>query len=137
MTNVFTYGSLMFPEVWQRVVLGKYDSSVGSVHGFRRVGVRDKEHPALIIAKDAPALSGRIYFDVSDTDLARLDQFETHRYARVSVAVTVSQKPIVADAYLALNHDELTDEDWDVEAFVKRGLGKFLAGYVAAHAPTE
>ncbi len=135
MASVFTYGSLMFPDVWQRVVLGDYQSSIGTIHGFRRVGVKGGEYPALIIWKDAPRLAGRVYFDVSDADIARLDHFETTRYARVSVAVTVNESATVADAYLALNHSELTDQDWDPNAFERNGLERFLKTYVAQHAP--
>jgi gamma-glutamylcyclotransferase (GGCT)/AIG2-like uncharacterized protein YtfP len=134
MKNIFTYGSLMFPVVWQRVVRGEYRSELGTIHGFRRVAVREKEHPALIIAKGAPQVEGRVYFDVSDEDIARLDHFETHRYARVGVVVAIDGKPVVADAYLALNHEELTDNDWDVARFEREGLPRFLEGYVKVHA---
>ncbi len=137
MTNLFTYGSLMFPDVWKRVVKNDYRSALCTIHGFRRLAVRDKEHPALVIAKGGAPIEGRAYFDVSEEDIARLDQFETHRYARVSVAVTIDGKAIVADAYLALNHDELTSEDWDVAKFEREGLPKFMAGYVTKHAPTR
>jgi gamma-glutamylcyclotransferase (GGCT)/AIG2-like uncharacterized protein YtfP len=135
MKNIFTYGSLMFPVVWQRVVRGTYRSELATIHGFRRVLVRDKEHPALVIAGGASPLEGRVYFDVSNEDITRLDHFETHRYARVSVAAMIDGKPLVADAYLALNHDELTDLDWDVAKFEREGLPRFLEGYVKAHAP--
>jgi gamma-glutamylcyclotransferase (GGCT)/AIG2-like uncharacterized protein YtfP len=135
MAHVFTYGSLMFREVWKRVVKNDYRSTLGTIHGFRRVRVRGKEHPALVIAKGGAPIEGRIYFDVLDDDLSRLDQFETHRYARVSIAATIDATPTVADAYLALNHDELTNEDWDVAKFEREGLPKFIAGYVARHAP--
>jgi gamma-glutamylcyclotransferase (GGCT)/AIG2-like uncharacterized protein YtfP len=136
MANLFTYGSLMFPIVWNRVVQHEYRSALATIHGFRRVAVRDKEHPALIIAKGAAAIEGRVYFDVSKDDIARLDRFETQRYARVGVAVTLAAMPIVADAYLALNHDELTDHDWNVLKFEREGLPRFMAGYVAKHAPS-
>ncbi len=135
MANLFTYGSLMFPLVWHRVVRNEYPSALGTIHGFRRVAVRDKEHPALIIAKGGAPIEGRVYFDVSDEDIERLDQFETHRYARVGVAVTIDDKPVIADAYLALNHEELSDVDWDVAKFEREGLPRFMESYVAKHAP--
>jgi gamma-glutamylcyclotransferase (GGCT)/AIG2-like uncharacterized protein YtfP len=135
MANLFTYGSLMFPIVWKRVVQHEYRSALGTIHGFRRVAVRDKEHPALIIAKGGAPIEGRVYFDVSDEDIARLDQFETHRYKRVGVAVTIDGEAMVADAYLALNHEELTDVDWDVVTFEREGLPRFMESYVQRHAP--
>ncbi len=125
----------MFPLVWQRVVAGEYRSAIASVHGFRRVAVRNKEHPALIICKGANPLQGRVYLDVSDDDIARLDEFETSRYARVSVVVDCDDAPVTAFAYLALNLSELTNDDWDVAQFERQGLERFMSTYVAQHAP--
>jgi gamma-glutamylcyclotransferase (GGCT)/AIG2-like uncharacterized protein YtfP len=137
MKNVFTYGSLMFQPVWERVVIGRYKSSEATIHGFRRLAVIGKEHPGLVIAKGAVPMLGRVYFDVSDVDLARLDQFETERYLRLTVAATIDGDAFAAETYMALNLDELSDTDWDVERFEHVGLPKFLATYVAAHAPPK
>jgi gamma-glutamylcyclotransferase (GGCT)/AIG2-like uncharacterized protein YtfP len=138
MKHIFTYGSLMFPPVWNRVVTGDYASQTASIHGFRRLAVRDKEHPALVIARGAAPITGRVYLDVSNFDIERLDRFETSRYARVTVAVTLNDddaETIAADAYLALNLSELTDHDWDVARFEREGLPQFMSNYVALHAP--
>ncbi len=133
--NVFTYGSLMFRSVWARVVRGDYRSTDATIHGFRRVRVRDAQHPALIIAANAPRIAGRLYFDVSADDVARLDHFETKDYARVAIAVTVADQVVSAQAYLALNVDSLTNDDWSVTEFEQHGLPIFNATYVVANAP--
>jgi gamma-glutamylcyclotransferase (GGCT)/AIG2-like uncharacterized protein YtfP len=138
MKHIFTYGSLMFPPVWNRVVTGDYASQTASIHGFRRLAVRDKEHPALVIARGAAPIIGRVYLDVSNFDIERLDRFETNRYARVTVAVTLNDddaETTAADAYLALNLSELTDHEWDVARFEREGLPQFMSNYVALHAP--
>lgn len=135
--HVFTYGSLMFPEVWGRVVRGKYDSSEATIHGFRRVRVLAREHPALIIAPRAAPLTGRLYMDVNPQDLARLDHFETSSYARVAVAVTVGGIAVAAHAYLALDVDSLLDAEWNVSDFEERGLPVFLATYAVENAPKD
>jgi gamma-glutamylcyclotransferase (GGCT)/AIG2-like uncharacterized protein YtfP len=137
MKNVFTYGSLMFAPVWQRVVIGQYESTPATIHGFRRLAVIGKEHPGLVIAKGAPPMLGRVYYDVSEEDLARLDQFETDRYLRLTVAATVEDDAFAAEAYLSLNLNELSDIDWDPERFEREGLPKFLDTYVAKHAPPK
>lgn len=137
MKHVFTYGSLMFAPVWGRVVIGQYESSPATIHGFRRFSVIGKEHPGLVIQKGAPPMLGRVYFNVSDEDIARLDQFETERYLRVSVAVTIEEDAFAAETYMALNLDELSDTDWDVSHFEREGLPKFLTTYVAQHAPPK
>ena len=78
----------------------------------------------------AAPLTGVIYFDVgSDDGLARLDHFETSNYARVLIAATVNGDVIAAEAYLALNVEDLIDRDWDVAHFEQTGLSRFLAGY--------
>lgn len=134
--NVFTYGSLMFPAVWQRVVRNEYRSSLATIHGFKRVRVRDREHPALIVSPRAQSLPGRVYFDVEAPDLARLDYFETS-YARVAVAATVDGVAISAQAYLALAFDSLGEEEWDVAEFERHGLPIFLATYAVQNAPND
>jgi gamma-glutamylcyclotransferase (GGCT)/AIG2-like uncharacterized protein YtfP len=136
--HVFTYGTLMFPPVWNRVVTGDYESGEATIHGFRRLQVRGKEHPGLVISRGAPTLIGRIYFNVSRFDIERLDHFETQRYARVTVAATLSDETaetVLAEAYLALNLSELTDQNWDVQRFEREGLPKFMDSYVSVHAP--
>lgn len=137
MQHVFTYGSLMFEPVWRRVVLGHYQSEVASIRGFRRLSVREKEHPALVVSRGGDQIVGRVYFDVRQSDIERLDAFETERYARVTITATAvrDHRLILAQAYLALNVDELTNKDWDVSRFEREGLPRFMVGYVAQHAP--
>lgn len=128
--NVFTYGSLMYPVVWQQVVRGRYRSSTATIHGFRRVCVRNETYPALIISSGAETVEGRVHFDVSATDIARLDHFETDSYQRVTIAVTIESRALIAEAYLALNLSSLSEEAWSETAFEQRGLPLFLATYV-------
>lgn len=135
--NVFTYGSLMFPVVWARVVRGDYRSGEATIHGFRRVQVRDRQHPALVVAARAAPILGRLYYDVSAEDVARLDQFETSNYARVTVAVTIAGRATSAQSYLALNVDSLLNEDWSAADFERYGLPIFNATYVVENAPPE
>ena len=133
--NVFTYGSLMFASVWARVVRGDYRSTEATVHGFRRVCVRGRHHPALIISANAAPVAGRLYFDVSAEDIARLDHFESSQYARLAIAVTVAGHAVSAQSYLALNVDSLLSEDWSLTEFEQHGLPIFNATYVVENAP--
>lgn len=133
--NVFTYGSLMFPSVWARVVRGDYRATAATIHGFRRVAVHDAQHPALIISANAATMLGRLYYDVRDEDIARLDHFETTNYARITIAATVGGRAVTAECYLALNMDSLSNEDWSVTEFERLGLPIFEATYVVENAP--
>ncbi len=135
--SVFTYGSLMFPVVWDRVVHGDYRSSEASCHGFQRVRIRGEQYPALIVNPNARRLTGRIYFDVSANDIARLDHFETSDYARVSIAVIVADNAFAADAYLTLKAEALELQAWSPEIFERDGLSSFLATYAVTNTPSK
>ena len=125
----------MFPVVWDRVIKGAYSSSEATCHGFQRLRIRGEQYPALIVNPNARLLTGRIYFDVSASDVARLDHFETSEYARVSIAAVVAGKALVADAYLTLKPESLDREEWSPEFFEQKGLESFLATYAATNNP--
>ncbi len=135
--NVFTYGSLMFPVVWDRVVQGRYRSSEATIHGFQRLRIRGEQYPALVVNSNASPLTGRVYFDVSASDIARLDHFETSDYARVAIAVKVAGQALAADAYLTLKPEALEPVKWSPEIFERDGLKSFLTTYAATNAPPK
>jgi len=135
--NVFAYGSLMFPAVWNRVVQGDYRISAATIHGFQRLRIRGEQYPALIVNPDAGLLTGRVYFDVLANDIARLDHFETSDYARVSIVVTVADEALAADAYFTLKPEVLERLEWSPEIFESDGMEPFLATYAATNAPPK
>jgi Gamma-glutamyl cyclotransferase, AIG2-like len=73
MNNVFTYGSLMFAPVWQKIVCGRYESVPASAPGLARYRVQSEPYPGAILSADGRT-DGRVYFGVSANDCARLDQ---------------------------------------------------------------
>ncbi len=127
----------MFPVVWDRVVQGRYRSGEATIHGFQRLQIRGEQYPALIVSPNAGLITGRVYYDVSESDIARLDHFETSDYARVSIAVTVGSNAIAADAYLTLKPATLEPLEWRPEIFEREGIESFLATYAAANAPPK
>lgn len=131
--NVFTYGSLMYSPVWQRVVSGSYQSSDATIRGFRRLCVRDEAYPVLVVANSTTPISGRLYHEVSAADVERLDAFETDAYVRVAIAVSANGGAGVAHAYMGRHCKEIVDIDWSPEIFEQTGIRSFLASYVRAH----
>ena len=135
--NLFTYGSLMYPQVWQRVVRGSYTSSEAKIHGFRRLRLRDELYPVLVVAKGAPPLLGRIYYQVSATDVKRLDDFETNAYVRVTISATVNGIAIPAHGYAGRHSAEVINQDWDPANFEQFGMRRFLDTYTHLQAPKD
>ncbi len=133
MKHVFTYGSLMFDEIWQCVVRGRYHSEPLELRGFVRKKVRAESYPALVKSdREEDKVRGRLYFAVNCADLQRLDHFEGAQYKRVSVqAATTFGSASTVECYLwrARYRSLLSRQDWDGEDFRRRGLQQFRRKY--------
>ena len=124
--HVFTYGSLMFAPVWQRVVSGRYRSKPCELRGYRRFAIVGETYPGMVEAMP-DRVSGVLYCDVSDGDVQALDDFEGLDYQRRSVMVTTSDgTSMPAQTYVYLLPQRLATYDWDPAAFP---LERFMATY--------
>jgi gamma-glutamylcyclotransferase (GGCT)/AIG2-like uncharacterized protein YtfP len=125
--HVFTYGSLMFPEVWHRVVKGQYRSAPATAPGHARFAVLGETYPGMVV-QTGSSVPGVVYFDVEADDIAALDVFEGNAYQRdrITVQMDGDDTPIAADTYLFLPSLQLSNLPWQPEAF---GLRQFLASY--------
>jgi gamma-glutamylcyclotransferase (GGCT)/AIG2-like uncharacterized protein YtfP len=131
-SNVFTYGSLMFAPVWERVVRGTYRSAAATLSQHRRFALADETYPGMI-AQPGADVTGVVYFDVDPADLLALDRFEGEEYRRICVPVQplatggVSVAPtVMAETYLFEAVHRLSALPWEPEAFA---LQRFLDSY--------
>ena len=126
--NVFTYGSLMYPQVWDRVVRGRYRGAAARLAGYRRHALVGADYPGAV-AEPGAQIPGRVYFDVAAHDLARLDAFEAAEYVRdeVDVEVDTDAGPVRvrAQVYVYLVASRLAPQDWDVDRFEREHLADF------------
>ncbi len=127
MANVFTYGSLMFPQVWEAVVADRYRSAPAELYGFRRYGVRGAPYPVITPGEAGDRLEGVLYYGVNPGDLTRLDKFEGAYYQRQTLDVLVDGEPVPAQVYeLRPRYYHIAaPEPWDVEHFRRVGLARF------------
>ena len=97
MKHVFTYGSLMFPEVWCHIVSQEYIAHESTIVGYERRGVVGEHYPALVAANPKAIhdeVRGRLYLNVSAKDLEALDRFEGEQYQRLTLPVKVAATPV-------------------------------------------
>jgi gamma-glutamylcyclotransferase (GGCT)/AIG2-like uncharacterized protein YtfP len=130
--HIFTYGSLMFEDVWKRVVLGNYENYTGTLFGYRRRCLSEESYPVAFEGSPHERIWGRIYLNVNNEDLARLDVFEGSQYERKSENVELDDgKSINADVYILKTkyYDKIVDTPWDVEWFEHIGMAQFLEKY--------
>jgi gamma-glutamylcyclotransferase (GGCT)/AIG2-like uncharacterized protein YtfP len=128
--HVFTYGTLMFPEVWRAVVGRQFESVEGRAAGYAIFRVRDAVFPGIVAADEGSHVSGVVYLDVALPSVQRLDAFEDVFYERRSIFVDCNDgRRLQAEAYVVpeANRHVLTDEPWDRERFVASGgLRQFI-----------
>lgn len=131
-THVFTYGSLMYGPVWQRVVTGAYRQFAGRIRGYERRRISGETYPALIRARPESTVRGILYLDVSASDLKALDYFEDEgkTYARIRVPVELEDGgTLEAWTYLYLYPQRVEPAPWLPEHFEQGDLQRFLNTY--------
>lgn len=131
--HLFTYGSLMFPAVWQRVVRGTYRSHRAVLPGYLRRAVKGATYPVVYPASTTSEVEGVLYYQVTADDLKRLDRFEGDYYQRRGESVRLSDGQLInAEVYVLKEafHSIASDQDWDQKQFEREGLSSFLSSYL-------
>lgn len=135
MKHVFTYGSLMFPEVWRCIVTQEYVSQEATILGYERRGVVGEHYPAVVAVKgseERPSVSGTLYLNVNAKDLAALDVFEGEQYRRVTLPVVVGDGVLLdAEVYVWRRrfNARLSSYPWNLQHFKRHGLTRFKRSY--------
>lgn len=135
--DVFTYGTLLFPEVMAAVAGRAFASLPATLAGYARRGVRGAVYPAACACSGA-TIAGVLYLDVDATALGRLDRFEGAMYERRRLVVCdAGGRERDAETYVvAPDHaHRLDDTSWDPERFRREHLAAYLVrcrgGFVA------
>jgi gamma-glutamylcyclotransferase (GGCT)/AIG2-like uncharacterized protein YtfP len=130
--NIFTYGSLMFPQVWERVVHARYRSMRAVAFDHARFAIAGETYPGMV-AQAGATVQGVLYFDVNAQDAAALDAFEGSDYRRELIQARLeSGETVTAGTYLYLNVTRLADTPWRPEVFeLQRFLQVYCGGKLA------
>lgn len=133
MLHIFTYGSLMFDQVWSRVVQGSYDRCEAILQGYDRKSVRDEVFPVLVPSTISSQVPGKLYLNVSASDLARIDQFEGDYYLRKSEQVVTEDLAILPAEVYVLKEEYyaiISSKKWDPQHFSTSGIHLFMHRYM-------
>ncbi len=129
--DLFTYGTLMSPDIMARVAGCRLAARPATLAGYRRSQVKDEVYPG--ICEDAAGqVAGILYLAVPAAARQRLDLFEGEMYERREVmveeeggAVRPAMTYVFRPAYLHL----LTGFPWDFGQFLASGKRRFEDGY--------
>ena len=129
-SNLFTYGSLMYDEIWTRLTTDKYKKIQAELDGYVRKSIKGEVFPALI--KGDGSTSGILYLDVSKEDMQTIDIFEGDIYKRIEGKVlTENGKCLTCFFYVLLDScfHIISDDEWDPLVFEKTGLNLMIGEY--------
>ncbi len=129
-SNLFTYGTLMFPEVWQRIDVGEFPSQPATLPGFAIYRIKDAVFPGILRAEPADHVKGVLYFDLDEDTLFELDAYESDLYDRIPVIAATEQGPVECTAFVIPDacRKALSNEVWDAKRFEEFQLAKYLHG---------
>jgi len=129
--DLFTYGTLMSPDIMGKVAGVRLASVRAALAGYRRTLVRDEVYPG--IAEDGKyEVEGVLYLDLSDEAARRLDAFEGVMYDRREVVITLENgaaRTVMTSIFRPEFRHLLTDVPWDFEQFLVSGRKRFEQGY--------
>ena len=129
MTDLFAYGSLIFPSVRKLLGLENIELTEATLPGFERVGIKGRTYP-IIVSAAYSSVYGALCLNLSQEQMALLDRFEEapNLYRRTRVEVIIKAEPKVpAETYTPgplLADVEL--QPWDPRDFEKYCLPSFL-----------
>jgi len=127
--HLFTYGTLMFAEVWRQVVWRPFPSRRATLAGYAVYRVRDRVFPGMVRTGQADVVSGLIYSDLDEEAIWRLDDYESDFYERLAVEATTDDGTrLVCQAYIVPDskREVLAEAPWDADWFEQHDLASYL-----------
>ncbi len=127
--NLFAYGTLMFPEVWARVLGEGHEGIPARLTGFKRFRISGEDYPGAVKSSADDFVRGIVYMSVSESDMEMLDLYEGELYRRETVTViTDGGESVDSVIYIMTEGDDVScdEPDWDPEYFRRERMRNFL-----------
>lgn len=127
--NIFTYGSLMYSDIWQSLVEGRYRQAPSLALGYQRVCIKNDIYPVTCVAPRTSSVRGVVYFDVRENDLRQLDHFEGEFYQRraLNLYLPLQATCVAAEAYMLSPRFEhlASGKPWNPRRFSSQNKTRF------------
>ena len=127
--HLFTYGTLMFPSIWQRVVGIDFAAQPATLRGYAVYRVRNDVYPVLVEGDPTTVAEGLVYYDLDSKTIAKLDRYESCIYIRQTIQATSTDDRLFECATYVLSpkHRSLcTDDPWTAEWFTQHALQEYM-----------
>jgi gamma-glutamylcyclotransferase (GGCT)/AIG2-like uncharacterized protein YtfP len=127
--HLFAYGTLIFPEVWRRVVGPLCVSEPAALARYEAFYARGGTYPVIVQGAAGDLVHGVVYFDLDANDFSKLDAYESTLYERQSVDVRLSSgESLSCQAYVLPESRRrfATDRPWRRDYFERYELEGYL-----------
>ncbi len=121
MTNIFTYGTLMFPELVYALTQKHFKSDDALIDNYIRYKVNTingaEEYP-VIVDKINHSVKGKLIYGIDDESLKIIDFYEGDEYKRIIKPIIVDGKTIEAFVYVWNSNERIFGNlYWDENDF--------------------
>ncbi len=129
--NLFVYGTLLVPEIWETVSgIADAEGKDGSIEGYRIFRVRGGDFPGIrYTGGKEDRVTGRVFYDLPERAIERLDAYEDSFYERHGVDVlhangtsTEAHAYVVPEAHAS---DILSSTPWTLTWFEEHALENY------------
>ena len=121
----------MWADIMERVCGCPHVAVDAVLQDHARHPVRDEDYPGMVAARGT-SVAGRLYLDVGEPALQRLDAFEGEAYERIAVQVQLAEGRAL-DAWVYRVKPEFAAQllagEWSPATFEREGKARFLARY--------
>lgn len=122
MTNVFVYGSLLFPEIADGLCRCRVNTAAATLKGFARYALKGADYPA-IIPHDGSKVTGKVLLNIDEKAIKLLQFYEGDEYEMRSVEVETESAKIKAIAFVwNAGNKFLENFDWSIDKFKTESL---------------
>ncbi len=130
--SLFCYGTLQSPLVMKSVTGSAFSGEEAILNGWARYRVQKSEYPG-IRQEEGGAVSGKLYWDMDEQAIEKLDAFEGDKYQRVCVTVELpdgKQQEAWAYSFKEDFQHLLSNDPWELNRFMQNGLERFINWFV-------
>lgn len=127
--SLFTYGTLLFPEVLHALLGREPQSKSASVGGWRVAALKNRTYPGLVAAP-GEITHGRLLTELNGHEWRLLDNFEDCRYELRQITLIGGQSSL---AYIWVDDAETCSKTWDPQAFASTHLAAYVERCAARH----
>ena len=125
---LFVYGTLLVPEVLEKITGQKYAMTAAELSGYKRYSLRGRVYPG-IVKEEGAVVNGMLL--ALNGNIGQFDLFEGDEYFRESVYVMSGGRIFEAQTYvLKEKYRYLLDAGWSLQKFCENELGIFLSSEI-------